>query len=232
MYDIVLVDVGNSNIKTLYIKDGVEKTATLSSTNFIKRKCKLPNAKRVIVSSVVPAISALLKTSNKNVALLGNADIPIQNVDKNIGIDRILALYAAGKLYKRKSVVVVDFGTAITINCMKVNSFLGGIISPGFNLLARSLKQGTAQLPEISKWVAEGNVLKRETNQAISSGISNILIYGINETIKSIKIEINQPDILVVATGGWALQLAVSIPEIKIIKPELQLEGLRFLANS
>lgn len=64
----------------------------------------------------------------------------------SLGVDRWLAMLAVWKKY-RSSFVVVDAGSALTIDYVDgQGGHLGGYILPGWQMLERSLLQGTAQV--------------------------------------------------------------------------------------
>src|SRR5690606_18527528 len=67
---------------------------------------------------------------------------------KKTGVDRVLVTAAA---YEQlgKACVVVDAGTAVTVNlCNNEGAFVGGAIAPGASAMLASLNDRTAALPE------------------------------------------------------------------------------------
>jgi len=65
-----------------------------------------------------------------------------------LGIDRLLAGWMATRLYPGQRVVVVDAGSAITVDSVGPgNEFHGGAILPGLSLQFESLGRGTDALP-------------------------------------------------------------------------------------
>ena len=120
----------------------------------------------VIVSSVVPA------ARNRTVALLKKhgADIFVFRKDLKpriqivpspalrVGDDRIAAALGALSIDSTRPWVVVDFGTATTINAItpgkvgKPPRFEGGLILPSPHISLLALAQHTAQLPSLQDW--------------------------------------------------------------------------------
>jgi len=94
----------------------------------------------VIVTSVVPAVlkkveKAVKKIVNKNCAVVGrDVDSGVKNLYRNpkqVGSDRLVNARAAYELYGGEC-IVVDFGTAITIDVVnKKRQYIGGVIAPG-----------------------------------------------------------------------------------------------------
>ncbi len=69
---------------------------------------------------------------------------------ERVGIDRLLAIWQASRIYAAGRVIVVDAGSAITIDCAsETGEFLGGVIMPGLMLQFDSLARGTDALPAI-----------------------------------------------------------------------------------
>lgn len=115
-----------------------------------------------------------------------------------LGVDRIAA--AAGVSH-RPAVLVVDAGTAVTLDLVAAGSFRGGNISPGLRLRFRSLRDFTSRLPLVG---AEGDVPEfgYDTETAIRSGIVRGLVYEIAETCSRAS-EIYD-DLKLILTGGDA----------------------------
>jgi len=67
-----------------------------------------------------------------------------------LGIDRLLACWQASQVYPGLPLVVVDAGSAITVDCADPHgNFLGGAIIPGLSLQFESLRRGTDALPAV-----------------------------------------------------------------------------------
>ncbi len=117
-----------------------------------------------------------------------------------LGSDRLAAAVGAAALYSGVDLLVVDFGTAITIDFISRDGvFEGGFISPGVNTRLRSLHDYTATLPLCSAEQSVEGVAK-STVEAISSGVINGITYEIEGHINAKK-EKNK-DFFVIFTGG------------------------------
>ncbi len=67
-----------------------------------------------------------------------------------VGADRIAIAIAATHLHPAENLLVVDFGTATTIEAITATGdYLGGAILPGVSVAAESLATRTAKLPRI-----------------------------------------------------------------------------------
>jgi type III pantothenate kinase len=146
---------------------------------------------------------------------------------REVGADRIVNAVAAYERFKA-GVVVVDFGTATTFDCVTPKGeYLGGIIAPGVQISADALFARAAKLPrvEIAK---PAKVVGRNTIHSMQSGIVFGyvgLVDGIVErTIDELGYTCN-----VIATGGLARLIAPLTRTVKEVDDELTLVGLRIL---
>ena len=77
--------------------------------------------------------------------------LPIRNgytTPETLGEDRLAAAVGAASLYPGRNLLIVDFGTAITIDQVSADGvFRGGNISPGVQMRFRALHDYTAALP-------------------------------------------------------------------------------------
>lgn len=88
-----------------------------------------------------------------------------------LGLDRVALAAGAASLYPGRNIMVVDAGTAVTLDVVKSSpSFLGGRISPGLLLRLEALNGHTAALPLVS---ADGPmpVAGYSTETSIRSGV-------------------------------------------------------------
>jgi pantothenate kinase type III len=84
-----------------------------------------------------------------------NVDHPIPiahpyECPETLGVDRLLVALAARVLHPGANVIVVDAGTAVTIDLVLANgSLAGGAIAPGLSALGAALAGAGRQLPEV-----------------------------------------------------------------------------------
>lgn len=152
-----------------------------------------------------------------------------------IGADRLANAAAVVALYKTPA-IVIDFGTAVTFDVVSAeNSYVGGVIAPGLDVMTDYLHQRTALLPKID--ITEPvEVIGKSTESAMLSGA----VHGYRGLIKEIIAQIEDKfaadaghanSATLVATGGYAQLISSKIPGIKTVNPDLTLEGLRVIAN-
>ena len=259
----LVVDVGNSHTVTGMIEDGrlaaqwrlksdskstADELALSYYTLFQMAGIDQNRIRGVIIASVVPTLlSAWISCCKNHLSLNLITDVIVVDVEgvrdlisvkldnpKEVGTDRLVNAIAAWNLNKCKQ-VIIDFGTAITFDCVTEKcEYLGGAILPGIAISLEALSNKTAQLPHID--VSEGpkNIIGKSTVQAMKSGI--LFGYGamIDGLVRGIRQEMtveDAEDFKVVATGGMARVIAPYASSIEIIDPLLTLKGLEIIYN-
>jgi type III pantothenate kinase len=146
---------------------------------------------------------------------------------REVGADRIVNAIAA---YDRvhAGVIVVDFGTATTFDCVSNRGeYLGGAIAPGISLSADALFARAARLPK-TEITRPPHVLGRNTVHSMQSG----LVFGyaglVDGMIERLRAEMGYP-CTVLATGGEAMLIRGESKTIDEVDPHLTLDGLRIL---
>ncbi len=155
--------------------------------------------------------------------------MPIRYEDpREVGADRIADAVAA---YERVggAVIVVDFGTATTFDCVSARGeYLGGVIVPGVGISSEALFVRAARLPRV-EIDRPPRVLGRNTVHSIQSG----LVYGyvslVDGLVERLREEMGKPDCAVVATGGLARIFEEESRTIEWVDELLTLEGLRLI---
>jgi type III pantothenate kinase len=151
--------------------------------------------------------------------------IPVKTVEPNkTGVDRILNVAAAfeqlGKLC-----VVVDAGTAITLDCCgEKGEFLGGAIAPGLGMMLDALHEKTAGLPRVD-FQAPLTSYGNSTESAICQGVYHAIRGLVRDFVENYAADLGSwPE--VIATGGDARLLFDGWDIIHAISPELTLYGI------
>lgn len=191
---------------------------------------------KIGVCSVVPSInyslaSAITKYLSKE-ALFIQAGIKTglklkYSNPKEIGADRIAGAIGAVNLFPGTNIIVVDMGTATTVDCITAGKeYLGGAILPGLKISMDALANGTAKLPsvEIAK---PDHVCGSTTVEAIQSG----LFYGNAGAIKELcylyqKNIFKGEKTVIIGTGGFS-RLFEEYNLFQTISPELVLLGVK-----
>lgn len=197
----------------------------------------------IIVSSVVPLFDGVVRSMAEAMgvpALFVPADLPVPIENRyerpqEVGADRLVGAFAARRLHpKARRIVVVDFGTATTFDCVDGSAYLGGLICPGVLSSTRSLSEETAKLPRATLDIDPAGLrLGRSTLDSLNQG----LVYGFAAMVEGLVARIGsvlgargaQDDPYVLATGGFASRIREVCPAIHEVRANLLMEGLRLV---
>ncbi|RUM37795.1 MAG: type III pantothenate kinase [Desulfobulbus sp.] len=198
-----------------------------------------------IVASVVPTLETswlkfaaqhLNKSTTCLLSVSHRTDTGITVKTQNpaeVGADRIVNAVAAWDRYKT-ALLVVDFGTAITFDCVsKHGEYLGGTIHPGIGISLDALAGRTAKLPRIDIDIAPQKVVGTTTVDAIRSGILHGFGGMIDRMVDLLHKEMadTNEEFNIIATGGMARLIAPFTSSLTTIDPLLTLTGLRLIYN-
>ncbi|MDR3155338.1 MAG: type III pantothenate kinase [Deltaproteobacteria bacterium] len=191
----------------------------------------------LIVSSVVPPLRPAVERFSSR--YLGRSPIFVEGWSqsamrleyenpKEVGADRVVASVAAWRRY-RAALIVIDFGTATTFDCVSgEGAYLGGAIAPGFRLSAEALFRRASMLPKMESFYPPAKALSKDTLSGLNSGL--VLGYtGLVEgLVRRLSAEMGSIP-AVVATGGLAYLFASQTDAIGEVLPDLTMEGLKFI---
>lgn len=143
-----------------------------------------------------------------------------------VGVDRLLA---AGSAFRQVggSVIVVDVGTALTVDLVSASGcFMGGTISPGLKAMTRVLASDTSLLPEV-RLEAPASAVGRDTPECIRAGV----VFGAAGAVDRVVEELTDATDgapRVVLTGGDAPVLSPYLKSPHHSEPDLVLRGLAY----
>lgn len=249
---MLAVDIGNTNIVLgVYRKrellhhfrlstarqSTVDEYGVMIHNLFHMSGISVKDVEGVIISSVVPPLvktieDMCIKYIGKDPLIVGpgiktGLNLRYEN-PREIGADRIVNAVAAIEQYKCP-LVVVDFGTATTFDCIDAGAnYLGGAIVPGLGISTEALYQRASRLPRIELEKPK-KVIGRNTVHAMQAGIIFGYAGQVEGIVKRIKVEMNAPELKVISTGGLASLIAGETDCIDEVNPMLTLEGLRII---
>lgn len=154
-----------------------------------------------------------------------------------LGVDRWMAVLGANH-YRLKnklldcSVVIVDAGTAVTVELLSVaGRYEGGVIMPGLRLMHDVLVGQTEGIA--STLVGSASVLGRNTQAGVNSGVRLGLVGAVERVVQEILSlsSVAGSEVLVLLTGGDASFIGESSNLNYKIEPQLVLSGLVCVAN-
>ena len=248
---LLTVDVGNTNI-VFGLFEGVklshqfrvetsrgrtaDEYAVILRQLLEMRQVPISQVTGAIVASVVPALTEpmveLVRRAFGFDAFVVGPGIKtgmaiLYENPREVGADRIVNGVAAYERF-HDAVIVVDFGTATTFDCVSPKGeYLGGVIAPGIQISADALFQRAARLPrvEIAK---PPRTVGRNTQHSMQSGIVFGYVGLVDGLVERLVEELGHP-CEVIATGGLARLIAPLSKTIKEVDDELTLTGLRIL---
>ncbi len=252
---LLTVDVGNTTIQCGLFEGEKLALQFRRSTNpklssdelglFFRDVLALNNfdykaVERIACCSVVPAINHSLSNCFRKYffkeALFIQAGIKtglkIKYANpREIGADRIAgaigAVHAAASSGGTKNLIVVDMGTATTVDVItKNNEYLGGAILPGAAMSVHALSEGTAQLPSVEV-VQPKNVCGSSTIEAIQSGVFYGQAGAVRELVSKMEESVFGGErAFVIGTGGFSRSFE-SAGLFDLVLPDLVLQGLK-----
>jgi type III pantothenate kinase len=146
---------------------------------------------------------------------------------REVGADRIVNAVAAFERYGGP-VLVVDFGTATTFDCVNESGdYIGGVICPGFQISAEALFERTAKLPRVQVERPDV-VIGTNTVASMQSGLFYGYVGLVDGVAARCKVELGGSP-RCVATGGLSRMIGQESREIDSVADFLTLDGLQLL---
>jgi type III pantothenate kinase len=254
---LLVVDIGNTNVTLGLVRNGTLMATRRASTHqratvdelehLVDALLRLDDVAfadvgSIACASVVPNLTAALEEVAVRrerpivVASAGTVPIPVR-VDRpeQVGADRLVNALAVQRLYGAPA-IVVDFGTATTLDCVAPDgAYVGGAIAPGLELGLEALAQRTAKLPRI-ELRAPDRAIGRDTVSAMQSGtilgyqaLASGLLQRLRRELADAH-DLEPHDVRALLTGGLSLAPWVrNLEGIDAIDPDLTLKGLAIL---
>jgi type III pantothenate kinase len=248
---LLAIDIGNTNV-VLGLFDGPDllhhwrigtrrgetsdECAVLVASLFRLAELELGCVSDAVIGCVVPPLLPIFermceKSFGCTPLVVGpgtRSGIPIR-VDNppEVGADRIVNAVAAHNLLGAP-VIAIDFGTAVTFDCVsRGGEFVGGMIFPGVLVALEGLVQRAARLSSV-EIIKPPQTVGRNTIHMLQSG----MLYGyaglVDSCVERIRSELGS-EARVLATGGLAHLVAAESRTIERIEPFLTLQGLRLV---
>ena len=209
----LLIDVGNTQVKLAIAHSGeILRLPTVNSSKagplreILKTQSKINNC-ILVQSGLFPSgwEEELYNYFPGLLELKPTTPLPLEIIYKtkeSLGMDRIASAVGANYLFPGKNILVIDGGTAITVNLISKDAkFLGGNIIPGMSIRFKALHEYTKSLPLV-KETNDFEILGNSTETAIRSGVLNGIIFELEGYINELKNK--YPGLTVVMTGGDA----------------------------
>lgn len=241
---ILLLDIGNTRVKWMRVKDGA--TGRMDARVHIDEQLKGalaaafegPAPDRVVACNVAgPLVGKALSeycqerhtlqpefliSSDSRCGVTNGYTDPVR-----LGADRWAAVIGAFKQFGGPA-CVIDAGTAITVDAVTAGGqHLGGLIAPGPQTMRRALADATAGLSDLGE--GQLALLAKDTRSAIWSGGWHTAA-GLLERVQRMVIQQLGDKTHFILTGGDGKRLDSMLPGRFKLCPELVLLGLAAVA--
>lgn len=248
---LVAVDIGNTNI-VIAIVDGYDVKAVfriysdlnktsdefyaLSAT--LLKDCDIASVSSVVISSVVPLLTEPVRDAMKRIfgiePIIVSRELKTglirDSISEEMGSD-ILANLAYGHYIKHDMpVMVVDFGTALTLSTVdKDGAVVGCAIAPGIKTAVKALFSNTSKLPQIELRAVD-KAMGSNTEEAINGGIMLGYAGLVDSLISHTEKEIGER-LYVIATGGFSSKISPLISRFDAVDLHHTIKGICFLGK-
>lgn len=253
----LFIDLGNSRIKFAVVddegyeyigaypikpfKDNTDVAALLASLNTVPDNVYVASVSsetiehelREAISSLWSIFPIFLNTQVQCCELKNGYKEPLK-----LGVDRWMSLVGASA-FKKSSFLVVDAGTAITLDAVHDNQHLGGFIVPGIQTMRESLSDNTAKLTNECDAIEEfdtdeassKDLVPTDTQTAICAGTLYMAASFIDSAIFDLEHELGCR-FKVFVTGGDGYKLASLINSNSEYIEDLVLLGMINMTES
>ncbi|MDN3488583.1 MULTISPECIES: type III pantothenate kinase [unclassified Pseudoalteromonas] len=222
----LLIDVGNTSLKAVLWENGQIQPCDINNISW--QQITVVIYACVGRSELLKQLLAQAKTYNIDCfeatvsSELSGLRCAYQQVG-NLGIDRWLALISGYTLYPNMAAIVVDAGTATTIDVLNNDGqHLGGWILPGLDLMTSSLTQNTQRVFD-----DENTPFANELGKNTPNGLKNGALVATIGAIEQARLHLNTKNSLLIFAGGYGQLLQGHFSQ-SIFDPMLVMKGLNY----
>ena len=236
---VLELDSGNTRLKWRLIREGkiLSRGVVENNEDWSVRLPELFDQLGAFQLARISVVSGCEKHNLLSDIITGGFGIPVQiartkacsqglaiaySDSSALGVDRWLAMLAAHHQPEKGVKIIVDSGTALTVDVVNPEGkHIGGYIVPGIQLMKQSLQLNTAKLL-VKDGQAEGLSPGKNTLQCIDHGVVLMATSMIHSVIAGFD------DVTVYLTGGSVQLLQPYIDAKSKYLPELVMDGLAF----
>jgi type III pantothenate kinase len=186
---MLLCDIGNTSYHFLDTQVEYKKDTLSFDPSTIKEK--------IYYICVNQKVKTILKGLENWIDISSKLDM--SKYYETMGVDRILASEAI------ENGIIIDAGSAVTVDLVKDGVFQGGFIYPGLNAMSKTYTDISTALDYPFNFEIELNKLPKNSIDAIS--------YGYLKTLYS---EVVSHDMDIILTGGDAKEFSKIFPDAKV----------------
>jgi len=237
----LLVDIGNTSIKfSSFVDNKLKKIFQIKYSKkdlksvilFFKNKLKTHNkiyicsvvleVDKVLIKNLKSFRERLLFINKKKLSFLVHKTVNL----RQLGNDRIINVLSAINIYsKSRNFIIVDLGTATTLDIIIKKRYHGGVILPGLTTSYENLISLASGIKNM-KFSDKSSIIGKNTNQALMSGFNLGYKLMIESYIKLVKTNYKR-NFKVIFTGGYASSIDYKKTNF-IYREDLTLLGIFF----
>ena len=246
----LLIDAGNSRIKwATLLNDKLSKQSarpyTDNAIGICQQLFQLQAIRHVVLVHVLGAqfekeIKAIARSFSIDL-LIVHSKLQAYDIKTNyikpdtLGADRFVAMVAARHLYMQKNCIVIDCGTAVTIDAIdKQGNHIGGVILAGLQLCEESLIGKAKNLNQLKQELetAKTDVFSIATAQGVKTGCQYSVVAAIEQVCRVMEEKlITSLSVQKLICGGDAKKIHAMLQEDFTLHDDLVIQGLRFIAG-
>ena len=205
----LVVDIGNTSTKIFLFHDDTPIEQKINENDdiitLLSEVCVSYGVKNAIVSTTKhhdPKLNDYIQKIIPNTIFFDPATtpIPIKNnyhSPLTLGTDRLAAAVGAVAKYGKRDLIVMDFGTALTVENIIGGEYMGGNISLGLSSRFNALSSLTDKLPRLTPDV-DFMDFGTTTTSAIMAGVMQSMLFEVEGYLEKNK------EKTIIFTGGEA----------------------------
>lgn len=235
----LIIDIGNTSVKAALVSKGViisQERFGSTDPEMIGMFTGRRRLSGAIVSSVggdpLGLLDWLRTRAGRVHHLTSQSQYPFAidyATPETLGTDRLAAAAGAVDHHPGADLLVIDAGSALTVDQVTGGVYRGGSISPGLAMRFRALHEFTGRLPLVTKRTGF-TFPGKTTEDAIAGGVITGLVYEIIEYIRTFKEKYHNS--VAVITGGDSGLVTPLAGGRLLHYPDLVTEGLNFLLET
>jgi len=236
---IVLIDIGNTRTKYCIVSEGKRNSQQAVSNKHLSDNFLYENfsrATRIIVASVsqekltdeICAWCQINKVDYQRVVseIKKNKVVTGYKVPRQLGVDRWLALIGVAELYPNRNVLIIDAGTATTIDFITAaGQHQGGWILSGLKTLISSVLAETTQV-KANNIEQQSLAFGVNTSENVHNAAWAATVGAVNLAISQVQSQDITLDELII-TGGNGELLSSLVSHQNTVIEELVFRGLQ-----
>ncbi|MBN1119267.1 MAG: type III pantothenate kinase [Bacteroidales bacterium] len=235
----LIIDIGNTLCKLAIFEGPDEIFSESINGNLTDRITALKQVYKNLDYSILSATGKVdpglpeFLSRNFHTSILFDHQTPLPiiidyNTPETLGLDRMAGAAGANGLFPDKNVLIIDAGSAITIDMKtKENKFIGGNISPGMSMRFRALHDYTHRLPLVKP--GKNSLIGKTTDEAIKNGVINGIAFEVEQYFENLNAIYE--DLTIILTGGDAEFFENRLKKTIFVVQNLVRQGLNIILN-